>query len=168
MAKRKIFILLLFITFFSGCASTDEAWKHSKVEYRDSHAANQTLNYSVEWVDEATLQVLDQMEILIIEENPSSGGKSIKAATMDLDILIELKPLASDSTQMNIFIQYSNSQKSKTTANEIFYQTRQYLLSNQRLEKTDLANPTDSIKGLFPTESTGPSQSSNLKFPNFQ
>ena len=152
MSIRNFFIFLIGIAFFSGCAATGEQAKNSSAEYNDSHAANQTLNYSVEWVDEATLRVLDKMEIIIIEDNKSSLGKSIKAATMDLDILIELKSLAPDSTQMKIFIQHSNSPKSKTTANEIFYQTRQYLLSNQSLEKSGLTLPTDTDTSLFPLD----------------
>jgi len=78
------------------------------------------------------------MEIMIIEENSSPGGKSIKAATVDLDILIVLSSLTPNSTQMKINIQYPKGQKTKLTANEIFYQTRQFLLSNERPEKTGL------------------------------
>ena len=100
----------------------------------NSHTANQTVNYSVQWVDEATRGVLDQMEIMIIENDSSPRRKSIKAATVDLDILIELSSLAPNSTLMKISIQYPEDQKNKTTANEIFYKTRQFLLSNKRPE----------------------------------
>ena len=152
MTQRKFCIFLLLFTFFSGCAATDEKPSGFKFEQHASHAANQTLNYSVQWVDEATLRVLDQMEIMIIETNSSPAGNSIKAATIDSDILIELTSLTSNSTRMNINIKYPVSQKFKSTANEIFYQTRQLLLSNKRLEKTELEEPVESIKDFSLTE----------------
>ena len=152
MNQKKFCILLLFFTFFSGCAATDEKWNGLKFGKNYSHAANQTLNYSVQWVDEATLRVLDQMEIMIIDNYSSPAGNSIKAATIYSDIMIELTSLAPNSTQMKINVQYSDSHKNKSTANEIFYQTRQILLSNKRLEKTELEEPIESIKENFPTE----------------
>ena len=152
MNQKKFCILLLFFTFFSGCAATDEKWNGLKFGKNYSHAANQTLNYSVQWVDEATLRVLDQMEIMIIDNYSSPAGNSIKAATIYSDILIELISLAPNSTQMKINVQYSDSHKNKSTANEIFYQTRQILLSNKRLEKTELEEPIESIKEIYPTE----------------
>jgi len=152
MTLRKFGICLLFFTLFSGCVATDEKWNGLKFDKNASHAANQTLNYSVQWVDEATLLVLDQMEIIIIDNNSSPAGKLIKAATIDMDIQIELTSLAPNSTQMKINIQYPVSQQTNSTANEIFYQTRQILLSNKRLEKTELAEPIESIMEFFPTE----------------
>jgi len=138
--------------FFSGCVATNEKRNGLELEKNTLHAANQTLNYSVQSVDEATLRVLDQMEIIIINNNSSSVGNSIKAATVDLDILIELTSLTPNSTQMKIEIQYPNGQKPKSTANEIFYQIRQTLLSNKRVKKTALAKPVELIKKNFPTE----------------
>lgn len=138
MTQKKLFIFLLLFTILSGCAATDEKKNGLMLEKIDSHAANQTLNYGVQWVDEATLRVLDQMEIMIIENNSSPAGNSIKAATIDLDIQIELRSLTPNSTKMKINIPYSESQKTKWTANEIFYQTRQYLLSKKLFEKTEL------------------------------
>ena len=152
MIQRKFCIFLIFFTFFSGCAATVEKSNGLKFDKNVSHAANQTLNYSVDWVDEATLRVLDQMEIMIIDNNSSPAGNSIKAATIDSNILIELTSVTPNSTKMKINIQYPASQKNKSTANEIFYQTRQILLSNKRLGKTELTGPIESIKEFFPTE----------------
>jgi hypothetical protein len=130
MLLRTFFIVIVFSMFFSGCTSTGKKWNDSKPVEAYSHAANQTVNYSVNLVDEATRGVLDKMDIMIIEDESSPAGKSIKAATIDLDILIELSSLTPNSTEMKINILYPNGQKNKTTANEIFYQTRQFLLSN--------------------------------------
>jgi len=138
MIQRNFFILLLSLMFLSGCAASGKNRSNLLSGKSNSQAANQTVNYSVDWVDEATRGVLDKMEIMIIEENSSPGGKSIEAATVDLDILIELSSLTPNSTQMKINIQYPKGQKTKLTANEIFYQTRQFLLSNERPEKTGL------------------------------
>lgn len=134
MIPNKQFILLILSLLFSGCVASNEKWTDLESDKINSHTANQTVNYSVQWVDEATRGVLDQMEIMIIENDSSPRRKSIKAATVDLDILIELSSLAPNSTLMKISIQYPEDQKNKTTANEIFYKTRQFLLSNKRPE----------------------------------
>ncbi len=152
MTLRKFCILLLLFTVFSGCATTDETRNGFKFKKNASHAANQTLNYSIQWVDEATLRVLDRMEIMIIDNNSSPAGNSITAATIDSNILIELTSLTPNSTQMKIKIQNPDIQKTKSAVNEIFYQTRQILLSNKRLEKTELEEPIESIKEFSPTE----------------
>ena len=137
MIPDKLFILLMFSILFSGCAASKEKWTDLEPDKINSHTANQTVNYSVQRVDEATRRVLDQMEIMIIEDNSSPRQKSIKAATVDLDILIELSSLAPNSTQMKINVQYPDGQKTRTTANEIFYQTRQFLLSNKPSQKNE-------------------------------
>ncbi len=158
MIQRKFLTFLLLFTFFSGCATTAEKPTGLKSASIASIAANQTLNYSVNWVDEATLQVLDEMDIIIIEDNSSPAGKSIKAATMDQDILIELTSLTPGSTHMKINIQYPENQKKQSTANKIFYQTRQYLLSIQPQEpKLNLERPLNQSKFYSPLLNPGPS-----------
>lgn len=166
MIQRKIFTLLMFLIFFSGCAATGEKWNDLNSGEINSHAANQTVNYSVNWVDEATRGVLDQMEIMIVEDHSSPMQKSIKAATVDLNILIELTSLTPNSTEMKINIQYPDGQITKSTANEIFYQTRQTLLSNKRAEKIELDEPEFFESSLQTTPD--PSQSSYFDFPDFQ
>ena len=140
MLQRIILIVLVF-SILSGCTTTDKKWDGTNSAKINSHAANQTVNYSVNWVDEATRGVLDKMDIMIIGDDSSPSGKSIKAATIDLDILIEFSSLTPNSTEMKINILYPNGQKNKTTANEIFYQTRQLLLAKMPSEKTPSKNP---------------------------
>ena len=166
MPQRFFFIVLIFSLFFSGCTTTDKKWNRSNSAKNNSHAANQTVNYSVNWVDEATRSVLDKMDIMIIGEDSSPSGKYIKAATIDLDILIEFSSLTLNSTKMKINIYYPDGQKNKTTANEIFYQTRQFLLSNMPSEKTALEKPIEPM--IESSNIPGPSQPSNLEFPGFQ
>ena len=106
------------------------------------------------------------MDIMIIGDDSSPSGKYIKAATIDLDILIEFSSLTPNSTEMKIKILYPEGQKNKTTANEIFYQTRQFLLSNKPPEKTVL---DESMEPMIKSSNTpAPSQPSNLEFPDFQ
>jgi hypothetical protein len=166
MLQRFFFIVIVFSMFCSGCTSTDKKWNGSNSDEIYSHAANQTVNYSVNWVDEATRGVLDKMDIMIIGDDSSPSGKYIKAATIDLDILIEFSSLTPNSTEMKINIHYPDGQKNKTTANEIFYQTRQFLLSNMPSEKTA---PEEPIEPTIESSNTpGPYQPSNLEFPDFQ
>jgi hypothetical protein len=106
------------------------------------------------------------MDIMIIGDDSSPSGKYIKAATVDLDILIEFSSLTPNSTEMKINIHYPDGQKNKTTANEIFYQTRQFLLSNAPSEKTSQEEPIESL--IESSNTPGPSQPSNLEFPGFQ
>jgi hypothetical protein len=144
--------------FFSGCASTPEKHEEQRYEKAASPAANQTLNYAIHWVDKATLRVLDQMEIMIIDNHSLPTGNSIKAATLDLDILIELETLTPNSTKMKINIQNPNDSKSKLTVNEIFYNTRQYLLSHQIPEKHGVNEPLNHSQNFIVTISSRPSQ----------
>lgn len=168
MIQRQIFTLLVILIFFSGCAATGERKDYSNSGVNNSHAANQTVNYSVNWVDEATRGVLDHMEIMIIEDQSSLMKKSIKAATVDLNIYIELTSLTPNSTEMKINIQYPAGQITKSTANEIFYQTRQTLLSYKRAEKTVLEKPIKRIVESSPLMPPDPSQSTYFEFPDFQ
>jgi len=135
MNQSKYFILLVSCMIFSACAAAGDRRVGSELKNQALHSANQTLNYSVQWVDAATIRVLDQMDIMIIDSTSSKAGNSIKAATVDLDITIELTPLAQNSTQMKINIQYPGNQMNRSTANEIFYQTRQLLLSDKQLQE---------------------------------
>lgn len=163
---QRIIIIVLVFSIFSGCTTTDKKWNGSNSAAINSHAANQTVNYSVNWVDEATRGVLDKMDIMIIGDDSSPSGKSIKAATIDMDILIEFSSLTPNSTEMKINILYPNGQKNKTTANEIFYQTRQFLLANMPSENTALEEPIEPM--IESSNTPGPSQPSNLEFPDFQ
>lgn len=166
MLQRNFLIAIVFSLFFSGCTTTDKKWNGSNSAEVNSHAANQTVNYSVNWVDEATRNVLDKMDIMIIGDDSLPSGKYIKAATVDLDILIEFSSLTPDSTEMKIKIHYPDGQKNKTTANEIFYQTRQFLLSNMPSEKT--APEQRNLPVIESSNILAPSQPSNLEFPYFQ
>lgn len=167
MILSKQFTFLIFSIIFSGCVATNEKWTDINSDKVNSHIANQTVNYSVQWVDEATRGVLDQMEIMIIEDLSSPKRKSIKAATVDLDILIELSSLAPNSTLMKISIQYPEDRKNKTTANEIFYKTRQFLLSNTPSEKTKPEAPARLITESSPLSPPSLSQSSNFNLLKF-
>lgn len=134
MNQRYFLPALLIFIFISGCTTANKNWNEFIAERFGSHAANQTIYYSVDWVNEATLGALDQMDIMIIGGNTSSSQKSIQAMTIDLDILIELSSLSPNSTQMKIQIKDPDSHETKTTANEIIYQTRQLLLSEKPSE----------------------------------
>ncbi len=138
--------------FFSGCATTYENTSGLEPEKNISHAANQTLSYSVNWVDEATHRVLDQMDIMVINKGSSPEGKSIKAATIDQDILIEFSSLTPNSTVMKINVQYPEDSITKSTANQIFYKTRQFLLSNKPPKKLDIVKPNQSTRNFFSSE----------------
>jgi Protein of unknown function (DUF3568) len=151
MIPKKFYLFILLLLLFSGCATTYEKVNVVEPEQNISHAANQTLSYSVHWVDEATLQVLDQMEIMIIDNGSSPTGTSIKAATIDQDILIELTSLTPNSTEMKINVQYSENTKTKSTANQIFYKTRQFLLSKKPLNSSKLDEPNKSTRNFFPS-----------------
>lgn len=149
MFRKQFFIYIIWLVFVSGCASTYEKVNPLEAENNTSHVANQTLSYSVDWVDEATLEVLDQMEILVIDNGSSPNGKSIRAATIDQDILIELLSLTPNSTEMKINVQFPEDSKAKSTANQIFYKTRQILLSNNPPEDSVPVETNLSTKNNF-------------------
>lgn len=143
MKQVKVFLLIVIISLLSGCTGTSEKWKGIKFGKINSQTASKTHNYPLKWVDEATLRTLDQMEIMIIEDSSSPTGRSIKAATLNLDIFIELKSVTPSSTQMKIDVKLADDEDHSLTADEIIEQTHQYLLANAEIETTDLVKQVD-------------------------
>lgn len=150
MKQVKFFLLFVIISLLSSCTGGPEKWKG--IIFAKHESASKTHNYSLKWVDEATLRVLDQMEIMIIEDNPSPDGKSIKAATLDQDIFIALKSVTPSSTLMQVDIKLTDNGEHTATANEIIDQTHEYLLTNAKIEKTDIAEGFDFKEDNFPAK----------------
>lgn len=128
---KYLLILTVLLSLVSGCAGTGGKDELLKIWDRGSVDANQTLSYSVQLVDAATVRVLDQMEIMILEDDQTSSTKTIKAATIHLDILIELETLNPESTRMKVGIKHAANEKDKSTASAIIEQTLQTLANNQ-------------------------------------
>jgi len=127
----KFFLLILLLWLVSGCGGMTGTGKILGLGNSDSHAANQTIFYPLNLVDAATLQALDKMEIMIIDDDNSISRKTISAATVHLDILIELEPLNQESTRMRVGVKHAASEQDKSTAQEIIEETEKFLIEKR-------------------------------------
>lgn len=143
---------MLILLILSGCTGTSGKWLGLESGTTESQTASKTHNYSLKWVDEATLNALDQMEIMIVENKTSPEGKSIQAATLDQDIFITLKPVDSSSTYMQIDIELTDNGDPAASANDIIEQTQRILLTNTKLQETDITESSGVSHDTSPKE----------------
>lgn len=139
MKQGSIFLLILVILLLSGCSSIPENWNGTNRGGGSTQTARVTQNYPLKWVDEAVIEVLDQMEIMIVEDSISSDGKSIQAATLNQDITIKLKPVTPSSTLMQIDITETDREEHASLGHEIMNRTEKYLLDNSKIDTTSFA-----------------------------
>jgi hypothetical protein len=152
MKQVPIFLSIMAILLLCSCSSVPKNWQGTNLGGNGTHGASVTHNYALKWVDEALVEVLDQMEIIVIEATPSIYGKSIKAATFDQDITIELKSVTQSSTHMQIDITLAGSEEHASLGNEIMAQTEKYLLGNSQIDTTSFAEGIDIDKENLPAK----------------
>ena len=152
MKLLKLLNLIGLLSLLSACSGIPEKWGGTKSLDLGPQITGKTLNYSMKWVDEATVKVLDQMEIIVIEKDSNPNGQTIKAATLDLDINIELQPVSESSTHMKIDITSSGKPKGNQTGIEIIDQTQTYLIDEETVEKLDVADQLKIPHNIFPAK----------------
>ncbi len=130
MKQVSIFLSIVATLLLCSCSAVPKNWKTTVYGEDNTQAVSVTHNYSLKWVDKAIIEVLDQMEIMVIEDTFSSDGKSIKAATLDQDITIELKSLTLSSTRMKIDIKLTDREDHASIGDEIMIKTKNYLRGN--------------------------------------
>ena len=152
MKQLKIFLSIIIILLLGSCTRVPEKWTGINLSKNHSQIVSTTHNYTLKWVDAATLSALDQMDIMIIEVTPSPDGNSIKAATIDHDIFIKLKSVNPSSTLMQIDIKLTDKGEHVSIGNEIMDQTEKYLLGNSKIDTTNFAEGFDFNKENFPAK----------------
>ncbi len=151
MKQVPIFLFIIATLLLCSCAAGPGNWKTAVYGESNTQAASVTHNYSLKWVDKAIVEVLDQMEIMVIEDTLSPDGKSIKAATLEQDITIELKSVTQSSTRMRIDIKLTDHDEPATLGNEIMAQTEKYLLGNSQTDTPNIADGYDFTQESLPT-----------------
>lgn len=151
MKQVPIFISIAASLLLCSCSAVPKNWKEANSGKTQPHATSVTHNYALKWVDEALIEVLDQMEIMVIESTPSPDGTSIKAATLDQDITIDIKSVSQTSTHMQIDVKLTDYGKSASIGNAIMIQTEKYLLNNSQIDTTNIADGYELTQESLPT-----------------
>ena len=152
MKQVPIFIAFMATLLLYSCSVVPKNWQGTNLVGNDTQATSVTHNYSLQWVDKAIVEVLDQMEIMVIDVTPSPNGKSIKAATLDQDISIELISVTQSSTRMQVDIKLTSREEPASIGNDIMVQTEKYLLGNSQIDTVNFAEGLDFSKENLPAK----------------
>ena len=96
--KKALFLVLL--PLLPGCAAIALSGAGVGVSYTLSNVAYRSFSFPLDPVHSSTITALKNMDIAIIENNRWQGGRTITAATRELDIKIELKEVTSKTTKI--------------------------------------------------------------------
>ncbi len=120
MKRFKNAWLILIFLLATGCAANGGGMGAGLF---GANSAEKTLNYPVKDVVKAAHRVLEDMDLLLMEDDTTSGGKTIKAATVDLDIYIELEVLTTKTTRMIVDVKDALTKKHKPLGEDIIEMT---------------------------------------------
>ena len=123
--KKALFLVLL--PLLPGCAAIALSGAGVGVSYTLSNVAYRSFSFPLDPVHSSTITALKNMDIAIIENNRWQGGRTITAATRELDIKIELKEVTSKTTKIEVDARKHLVLKDKATAAEIINQVGKLL-----------------------------------------
>ena len=123
---RKCFIVLL-LYLLSGCTAIALTGAGAGISYTLSNVAYRSFSSPVDRVHQATIAALKKMDINIIDDSKSEDGRTISAATKELDIVINLEEVTSKTTQVKVDARKRFVLKDKATAAEIINQVGKIL-----------------------------------------
>lgn len=123
---RKHFIVFL-LPLLSGCAVIALTGAGAGISYTLSNVAYRSFSTPVDRVHHATIAALKKMDIKIINDSKSEEGRTITAATEELDIVINLEEVTSKTTQIKVDARKRIVLKDKATAAEIINQVGKIL-----------------------------------------
>ena len=130
MKRLKNCIIILLIPFTTGCATvalTALSGVGFAVHYSQSNVASKTFTFPMDQADKATMSALQKMSIKVVVDNRTKKGKRIKAATDELDIIIDLEQVTAMVTKINVDARKGPVLKDKATAGEIIAQVSKAL-----------------------------------------
>ena len=116
------YCLVLLLPLISGCSAIALTGAGIGTSYTLSNVAYRSFSSPVYRVHLATTAALKKMAIRIIEDSESEGGRSITAATKELDIRIDLEEVTSKTTQIKVDARKRVVLKDKATTAEIINQ----------------------------------------------
>jgi hypothetical protein len=118
---RKCFIVFL-IPLLIGCTAVVLTGAGAGISYTLSNVAYRSFSFSVDRVYHATVAALKKMDIKIVDDYKTEDGRTIIAATNELDIVIDLEEITSKTTQIKVDARKRVVLKDKATAAEIINQ----------------------------------------------
>ncbi len=110
------------LLLFMGCATVAVTGAGVGVNYTITNVAYKTFTYPLNRVDRATIRALKKMDIKVIDDSKTEKGRRIKAATKELDIIIDLEKITARVTEIRVDARKSAILKDKATAAEIINQ----------------------------------------------
>ena len=123
---RKCFVVF-FLPLLSGCAAIALTGAGVGISYTLSNVAYRSFSSPLSQVHHATIDALKKMDIKIIDDSKLEDGRTITAATEELDISINLEEVTSKTTQIKVDARKRVVLKDKATAAEIINQVGKIL-----------------------------------------
>ena len=123
---RNYFVVFL-LPLLSGCTAMALTGAGVGASYTLSNVAYRSFSSSGDHVHHATIVALKKMDIKIIDDSKSEDGRTITAATKELDIVINLEEVTSKTTQVKVDARKRVVLKDKATAAEIINQVGKIL-----------------------------------------
>lgn len=120
-------LLLLSILPVWGCTAIAVTGAGIGINYTITNIAYKTFNSPLKEVDRATRLALKRMDIKFIADSKTEKGKRIKAATAELNIIIDLERVTSRTTKIKVDAKKDLIRKDKATAAEIIHQVEKIL-----------------------------------------
>ena len=127
-------LAILSLTLFSGCASLAITGGGLGAGYLFTNIADKTINYPMARVDKAIIEASKRMEIQIVDRSDSESGATIKAATKNLDISIELEVITASTTRITVNARKNLILKDKATATAIIQQAENLLAEESEIK----------------------------------
>lgn len=118
---KKCFIVFL-IPLLLGCAVVAITGVGAGISYTLSNVAYRSFSFSVDRVYHASIAALKKMDIKIVDDYKTVDGRTLIAATNELDIEIDLEEVTSKTTQIKVDARKRVILKDKATAAEIINQ----------------------------------------------
>jgi hypothetical protein len=133
---RKCFVVFL-LPLLAGCTAIVLTGAGAGITYTLSNVAYKSFSSSLDRVHHATVDALKKMDIKTIDDYKTVDGRTITAATKELDIIIDLEEVTSKTTQIKVDARKRFILKDKATAAEIINQVGM-ILGEQNLRSTYL------------------------------
>ena len=130
MIKLKSLLIFLFFPLITSCATVATVAISGAgigINYTLTNVAYRTFSFSLERVNQATTLALNKLNIKIKDNRKTEEGRTIKASTKELEIMIDLERVTSKCTKIKVNAKKGPILKDRATAAEIINQTGKIL-----------------------------------------
>jgi len=121
------YLIVFLLPLLSGCTAVALTGAGVGASYTLTNVAYRSFSSPEDQVHQATIDALKKMDIKIIDDRKSEDGRTITAATKELDIAIILEEVTSKTTQVKVDARKRVVLKDKATAAEIINQVGKIL-----------------------------------------